>query len=407
MTSFHMMSLKCGMRMKDGIHGQVSHAMVMNNEPRRYMNCVESPQNCITSRLHNFMVFRGQRIYSQSGKADDGQEKDTLEDIKGEIDDPVLYDLMFGMGASDQSHDRPSTAGKQLTRDEAAQILGLGTWRLRGDLCAPLYLLASNIEARWKAILTDLSLYQIPRKFQYLDSILYEAKKEDSDEELSKLVSEDPTRDDPRWPRLRIENRAYSSYAFRKLHLEIAVRQDGLQVVHCVMYPHLEFDLPILSLDMVASDGRVSLGIIDPCPVTRNLSLPPHFVNAIQQLQSKYKVATNRTVPEWGKAIFSEFCVCVRPNTPEELGSFLKYAIALCDFYVQMAKLATPLKSGGGVSELTVARRRAEIRDAHKRYVDMQLENDKTRRVLEQKFGQKFTESYMSQVMFDMATPNE
>ncbi len=37
--------------------------------------------------------------------------------------------------------------------------------------------------------------------------------------------------------RAQIENRVYSSRVFRKLHLEVAVRQDGLQVLHIVLYP--------------------------------------------------------------------------------------------------------------------------------------------------------------------------
>ena len=32
------------------------------------------------------------------------------------------------------------------------------------------------------------------------------------------------------WPRMLIENRAYASKVFRKLHMELATRQDGLQV---------------------------------------------------------------------------------------------------------------------------------------------------------------------------------
>jgi hypothetical protein len=39
------------------------------------------------------------------------------------------------------------------------------------------------------------------------------------------------------YPRLLIENRIYSSRVFRKLHLEVAVRQDGLQVLHMVFFP--------------------------------------------------------------------------------------------------------------------------------------------------------------------------
>ena len=40
---------------------------------------------------------------------------------------------------------------------------------------------------------------------------------------------ESPPRDDPRYPRLQIENRCYRSREFRKLHLEVAHRQDGLE----------------------------------------------------------------------------------------------------------------------------------------------------------------------------------
>jgi hypothetical protein len=39
------------------------------------------------------------------------------------------------------------------------------------------------------------------------------------------------------YPRLMIENRVYSSRVFRKLHLEVAHRQDGLQVLHMVLFP--------------------------------------------------------------------------------------------------------------------------------------------------------------------------
>ena len=43
------------------------------------------------------------------------------------------------------------------------------------------------------------------------------------------------------------------------------------------MYPQLDFDLPIVSMDLVMKDGRASLGIIDPCPVAMDRSLPPAY----------------------------------------------------------------------------------------------------------------------------------
>ena len=55
-----------------------------------------------------------------------------------------------------------------------------------------------------------------------------------------------------------------------------------LQVVHCVMYPRMEYDLPILSFDMVGKDDRVSLVCIDPCPVAMDRSLPPVYVTLVR-----------------------------------------------------------------------------------------------------------------------------
>lgn len=49
------------------------------------------------------------------------------------------------------------------------------------------------------------------------------------------------------------------------------------QVLHCVMYPWADFDLPILSMDVVAKDGDVSLAIIDPCPASMDRQLPAAY----------------------------------------------------------------------------------------------------------------------------------
>ena len=43
----------------------------------------------------------------------------------------------------------------------------------------------------------------------------------------------------------------------------------------------------------------------------------------------------------------------------------------------------------------------ADIQAAHERYSAKQLENDKTRRVLEAGFGKEFAEGYLSDVLFD------
>ena len=64
------------------------------------------------------------------------------------------------------------------------------------------------------------------QKYRYMDSL---------DPERSAGVwgyvdIKPPDRKDPRWPRMQVENRCYQSNVFRKLHIELAHRQDGLQV---------------------------------------------------------------------------------------------------------------------------------------------------------------------------------
>lgn len=47
-------------------------------------------------------------------------------------------------------------------------------------------------------------------------------------------------------------------------------------------------------------------------------------------LQEELLVAGQpRTIPDWGADIFSPGCVCIAPNSLEELNGFLKYCLAL------------------------------------------------------------------------------
>ncbi len=55
------------------------------------------------------------------------------------------------------------------------------------------------------------------------------------------------------------------------------------QVLHIVMYPRLQYDLPILGLDLVGSgNNRFSLAVLDACPVSVDRSLPPTYASAMQ-----------------------------------------------------------------------------------------------------------------------------
>lgn len=305
----------------------------------------------------------------------------------------LLKDFFEGMGASGELS-RPEDIDLpegRLTWAEATSILGTTGWRLHGKLCPEIEELVTQVEGCWRSVLPEdqFGLYNLPERYRYMDSLDPEGEDPFAFRSLP-----DPQKGEPGYPRLQLENRAYWGRAFRKLHIEVASRQDGLQVFHCVMYPRVNFDLPILSMDVVANQGRVSLAIVDPCPVTPNLELPPFYEQPVRDLQARYGLESNRGVPDWGRAIFSPLCIIVRPQSGDELGRFLKYALALTQMHVQIAKIAHPIG--------TAQRRRLELlHAAHRRFCERQLENDKTRRVLEVAFGAELAAAYMREVMFD------
>lgn len=287
----------------------------------------------------------------------------------------------------------PQTEGA-IDENAATEAMGMGSWRLKGAMDPPFEGLTAQVEGLWRHMVDrDLKLYPMDKKYKYLDSL--DPERTAGMWGYSDIKS--PEKGDPRWPRMQIENRCYQSTVFRKLHLELAHRQDGLQVVHCVMYPRTDYDLPILSFDMVGKDGRVSLVCIDPCPVAMDRSLPPIYISLVRALQQQYHLENNRAVPSWGKEIFSDLCIIMRPSAPEELANFIKYTIALTQAHLQISSQTSTVQSNK-------ASRLAEIKLAHKRYGEQHLKNSSTRGVLAAAFTAELADAYMKNVMFDSAT---
>jgi len=205
----------------------------------------------------------------------------------------------------------------------------------------------------------------------------------------------DPSKDDDEhYPRLIVENRCYMSSSFRKLHLEVAWRQDGMQIAHIVHYPkYAKAETPILCLDLVAFNGQVTLAIVDATPVRLDRELPELYQQMLSALQQRHGMALRRSLPEWGREIFSDYCVAMRPKSEEELEKFIEYVADLTAFPLRSAVLAETHPVASTVQEEALA--------AHARYSDRQLKNEKTRRVLINGWGEEIADRYMKEVMFD------
>ena len=225
--------------------------------------------------------------------------------------------------------------------------------------------LAGCIEEIWRQHL-ELSTYSVPADLGYVEGCL----------EGERLV---------------IENYCYQTPQFRKLHLELAQVGNGLDILHCVMFPNPEYALPIFGTDLVGSrGGAISAAIADLSPINADRTLPKRYHQALSA-DSQQTFSQPRTLPEWGD-IFSEFCLFVRPINAQEEDRFLQRVQAFLTIHCEIAITEPPLTSHRDITNVLAGQRN---------YCTKQQQNDKTRRVLEKSFGTEWTDRYMTTMLFD------
>ncbi|MEM9002456.1 MAG: phycocyanobilin:ferredoxin oxidoreductase [Cyanobacteria bacterium P01_F01_bin.86] len=232
--------------------------------------------------------------------------------------------------------------------------------------------LANTIEAIWRSQLITYA-YDTPTDLGYVEGTLEGEK-------------------------LTIENYCYQAFQFRKLHLELAKVGKNLDILHCVMFPHGDFHLPIFGVDIVAGRGLISAAIVDLSPVSPEGNLPPEYDELLRQLPA-VQFSQPRTLPAWGD-IFSEFCLFVRPSNPQEEIAFFNQVTQYLSIHCQLAAKATPTESFEEQVSTIAGQRR---------YCLQQQQNDKTRRILEQAFGSEWADRYLQTMLFDYVenTPNK
>lgn len=223
--------------------------------------------------------------------------------------------------------------------------------------------LADCIEAAWHQHL-DLSPYHLPAELGYVEGRLEGEK-------------------------LTIENRCYQTPQFRKMHLELAKVGQMLDILHCVMFPRPEYNLPMFGCDLVGGRGQISAAIADLSPLS-DRQLPPAYTTALSTLD-KINFSQPRELPEWGD-IFSSYCIFIRPTSPEEETKFLSRVQEYVEIHSHLAVSSHPVSP----DEVT------KILAGQHNYCTKQQQNDKTRRVLEKAFGSDWAENYMTTVLFDL-----
>ena len=224
--------------------------------------------------------------------------------------------------------------------------------------------LADSILSCWQKYL-DLSVYELPEELGYVEGRLEGEK-------------------------LTIENRCYQTPQFRKMHLELAKIGKTLDILHCVMFPRPEYALPMFGCDIVAGRGGISAAVVDLSPTNPERTLSDSYQKALSVLP-RIQFSQHRDLPKWGD-IFSEFCLFIRPNSPQEETLFLTRVEEFLAVHCRQAIEAQP--GSPQQQALNFAGQRY--------YCTKQQKNDKTRRVLEKAFGSEWAENYMNSVLFDL-----
>jgi len=239
---------------------------------------------------------------------------------------------------------------------------------LRNNQHPLIHRLADCIEKVWQQQL-DLSPYSVPEDLGYIEGNL-------------------------EGERLTIENHCYQTPQFRKLHLELAQVGNGLDILHCVMFPNPDYALPIFGTDLVGSaKGGISAAIADLSPVSRDRILPNRYQQSLALLP-QIQFSQPRALPVWGD-IFSDFCLFVRPTGSQEEDQFLQRVQDILTLHCQIASTEIPLTSALDITNVLAGQQH---------YCTKQQQNDKTRRVLEKSFGAEWTERYMTTMLFDCVT---
>lgn len=182
-----------------------------------------------------------------------------------------------------------------------------------------------------------------------------------------------------------IENYVWETEKFRKIHLEVAQMKSGLDILHTNMYPRYEYDLPIFGADIVASSKSVGAAIVDISSIKEDRSLPESY--KILDIVSDRDFEKDKKMPEWGD-VFSEYCVFVSP-TEEEYDKFVNIAFTYLNYHCAISNITKP---DGNVQENY---------EGHKHYCEKQRQNNKTRGVLKNIFGDEFADKYISEMLFD------
>lgn len=186
---------------------------------------------------------------------------------------------------------------------------------------------------------------------------------------------------------VHIVNEMWKSTGLRKIHLETGKAQ-GMDVLHCVLFPDPRYNIPIFGCDIVATPATVTAAIVDVSPVYGAERVYPDIARVANNFTFKHK----RPLPLWSEEIFSPHCKFMR------LKSEIDKANYYCVVSLYLRIFCDVVRDAKHDHFWPNVMRRI---DDQIWYCQSQKKNDKTLAVLSKWFDKEFAEKYIDTILFD------
>ena len=187
---------------------------------------------------------------------------------------------------------------------------------------------------------------------------------------------------------VHIVNEMWKCPQLRKIHIETGETKH-LEVLHCVLYPYPEYNLPIFGCDIVDNGKIITAAIADVSPVTGTRKI----YDKLKIVSAQYNDFDDRKLPAWAD-IFSPYCKFMRLHTLEERDNYKELLLEWLLIYLDEVKTAVI------EPELREQRQADQVY-----YCKKQKMNRKTEGVLSQWFDKEWAHAYIDNILFD--EPNE
>ena len=186
---------------------------------------------------------------------------------------------------------------------------------------------------------------------------------------------------------VHIVNEMWKSTGLRKIHLETGKAQ-GMDVLHCVLFPDPRYIIPIFGCDILATPTTVTAAIVDVSPVYGAERVYPDIARVANNFTFKHK----RPLPLWSEEIFSPHCKFMRIKSEIDKANYYCVVSLYLRIFCDVVRDAKHDHFWPNVMRRI---------DDQIWYCQSQKKNDKTLAVLSKWFDKEFAEKYIDTILFD------